>query len=193
MARSLFINGPTLITVKGNSNTSLATIQELGLSDQPIRLSFNLRHMDVNIDAYGGEIPFELQAKLVDVSLNMTLVHVDYTILEAVLAESMGGASAVSPGVLPIAGATMGGAGARFSANWHYVELGITSPVGGVPWRFANCYLTGQPYEIPLGTERSIINLNFRCIPYSSDPYSAGGTTGGATLGYQLWDHVTPS
>jgi hypothetical protein len=190
MARDLFINGPTLVTVKGCPATGIATMQELGLSDNPIRMQFNTRHMDVHVDAYGGEVPFEIQSKLTDVIIDMTLMHVDYTILEVCLAESMGGLGAVGPGVLPVAGQRLGNNVGRFSTSWHFIELGLTSPVGLIPWRFSNCYLTGQPYEIPLGTERSIMKMQWRCIPYAVDPYAAGGVYGGGTLLYQMWDHI---
>jgi hypothetical protein len=191
MVRDLFINGPTLVTVKGNIGTTISTISELGLSDNPIRVSLNERHMDVNVDAYGGEIPMELQYKLVDVNINMTLMHIDPDVLDACLKETRGGAAAV--GTLTTAGSRLGNNAARFAAAWHFVELGLTSPIGLKPWRFYNCYLTGQPLEIPLGVERSIFVVNFRCIPYTNDPYSAGGTTGLGTAGYVLWDNVIPS
>lgn len=190
MARDLFINGPTLVGVKGSVSTALANLIGLGLSDMPIRVSFNGRHMDVNVDAYGGEIPMEIQYKLTDVVIAMTLMHVDMDVLRVCLAESMGGMGAAGDGVLPIPGARLGNNAALFAATNHYISLNISSPVGNLPWRFKHCYLMGNPLEIPLGTERSIITVAWRCIPYTTDPYAAGGTVGGGTLNYPLWDHT---
>lgn len=190
MARDLFINGPTLVGVKGNVNTAVANLTGFGLSDMPIRVSLNSRHMDVNVDAFGGEVPFEIQYKLTDVNINMTLMHIDRDVLDVLIMESMGGAAAI--GTLTGAGSRLGNNVARFAANWHYVSLNISSPVGGKPWRFYNAYLTGQPMEIPLGTERSIFILNFRAIPYCQDPYAAGDDAepGDGAEGYVLWDHT---
>lgn len=186
MARDWFINGPLMVLVKGNPLTGIGTIQQLGLTHSPVRVRHNYRHMDLSLDAFGGEIPAEMQCKLQDVFVDMDLVHVDATVLEICMAESLGGMGTVGVGTLPLAGARLGNNFARFGAGWHYIGLNLASTVNGIPWRFSNAYLTGQPLDFPLGSERSIITLTWRVIPYSPDPFNLGLYS----YGYTLYDHV---
>lgn len=186
MPRDLMINGPLMVFVRGNPLTAIGSLSQLGMSDGPVRVRHNFRHMDVNLDAWGGEVPFEIQCKLQDVMIDMTLVHVDYALLEVCVAESIGGMGAVGVGTMPLAGARLGNNSFRFAAGNHYIGLNLGAPVNGVPWSFKHCYLTGQPFEIPLGSERSIIAMSWRCIPYIPDPFNAGLFS----LGQILYDHL---
>ena len=46
------------------------------------------------------------------------------------------------------------------------MSVHIASPVEAKPWRFPTAYLTNRPMELPLGTSRSLVILNWRAIPY---------------------------
>lgn len=187
MSRGWFINGESMVSVKGNTGTGISSITQLGLSDGPIRVSADFRHRDINLDAFGGEIPPDVQFMLAAVNVSMGLIHVDRDVLDACLRESMGGSATI--GAVARAGVVLGGGVARFAAGWHYVGLNILSPVANKPWRFYAAYLTASPMEHPLGTEKSVITVNWRCIPYALDPWGDG--TGAS--GVPIWDHTLDS
>lgn len=188
MARDFFINGETLVSVKGNTSSSISSLSELGLAEGPIRVTPDGKHMDINVNAWGnGEVPPEVQYFLSEVRIQMALVHVDTTVLRECVRLSMGGASA--EGTLPHTGARMGNNAARFAAGNNFIGLNLSSPIGGLPWRFYYAYLTGPPIDWPLGTERSVIGLNWRVIPYTQDMYNGGN----GSLGAVLWDHTNDS
>jgi len=185
MARDFQINGPCLVQVKGSSSSAIGTLQQLGLSDQPIVVSIIDRRLDIQVDAW-GQVPPEVQFMNAEALVQMTLVHYDRTILNACVAESMAGANAGAVGTLPVTGARMGNNAARFAATNHYIGLNLTSPVGGLPYRFFYSFLTGPMAEVPVGAERSIVRLNWRVIPYTTDPYGNGAGAGGQAL----WDNT---
>src|SRR5581483_5195340 len=143
MGRDFQINGETMVYVKGSNASAIASITELGLSEGPITLTLDFRHRDINVDAWGGEIPPEVQVMLAAVNISMPLIHLDRDILDTCIRESMGGAPAI--GQLARAGARMGNNTVRFSAANHYIGLNLASPVGNKPWRFFTSYLTGPP------------------------------------------------
>lgn len=187
MARDFDIPGPALVLVKGRSDSVIGALSELGLSDQVINVQLNFRHKDITVECW-GELPPEVQFKLADIRISFNLVHFDRTVLEACLNESMGGAPAF--GQLAGAGYRLGNNKPRFGAGGvngnHYIGLNITSTYNGVPWRFLHCYMEGTPAEFPLGVEKSIVRTNWRCIPYTQDPYNGGAGAYGVTL----CDHV---
>jgi hypothetical protein len=195
MGRGWYINGPTMVAVKGRSDIAINVLTQLGLAESPIQVSFELHHKDINLDAFGSEVPPEVQAKIAAVNISMDLINFDQAVADVCLMESMGGSAAV--GVLPPAGALLGNSVPRFSpANTvaannvvttgnHLIGLNLSSPNFGKPYRFIFSYLTQTPYTIPLGTEKSVLRLNWRCIPYIIDPWNAGL---GAS-GVQLWDN----
>ena len=190
MARDFFINGECLVRVKGNVNTTISSLSELGLSEDPIVVTPDLKHTDLNLDAWGSEVPADVQFKLAAVTVRMKLIHFDRAVLDTCLIESMAGAGNIAGagliGMLARAGRRMGGGNARFAANNHFIGLNLTSPSeANKPWRFYSAYLTGPPMEMPLGTEKSVVALNWRVIPYTQDPW--GGGTGAD--GVRLWDH----
>lgn len=188
MARHYFINGESMVAVKGASNTGIGSLQNLGLAEGPIQWTPEFSHLDVKIDAWGNTFPNDVQWMLACVNISMTLVHFDPAILDICIAESMAGASAA--GTLQRAGILMGGNGiARFSPGNHYIGLNITSPVEAKPYCFLHCYLAQSPVVFPLGTERSLVQLNWRCVPYAPDPF--GGGTG--AQGVQLWSNTLDS
>jgi hypothetical protein len=121
---------------------------------------------------------------LAEVVIPMRLVHFDLTILRACMAESMAGA--VTDGTLKRAGARMGNNSLLFSATNHFISLSITSPDGAFPWRFRSAFLSTTPVTFPVGTEKTVVQMNWRVVPYQIDPY--GGGTGAE--GLVLWDHT---
>ncbi len=183
MARDIFENGVVMVSVKGRADSNIPILTQLGLADTPIRMDFDLRHMDIQVDAYGREIPFDVQAKLGAVFVSMNLVHVEHGVLREVVRLNMG--NTIIEGVMPRAGQRLGGGFPRFAPGWNYVSLNLTSPVAGLPWRFYNAYLTQRPLQWSIGTERSLIPVTFRCIPYTPDPWNAGFGSAGVVL----WDH----
>jgi hypothetical protein len=182
MASDLLINGETTVQVIGAAGSAIATLQELGLTEDQIRITPRWRHRDMNVDDFGTEIPPDVMWMLADCLIRMTLVYVDRAILNAVLKESMCGGAAL--GSLKAAGTPMGGGEALKSTENHYIELRLTpaAPVIGRQWTFPATYLAEQPYEEPLGVERSLVKLTFRAIPFV--PFSAGAEllSTGATL-----------
>ncbi len=184
MARDFQIPGESLVLVKGAADSGIAVLSELGLADSSIHVRPNFVHQDINVDAWGPRIPADVQWFLSDVTINMTLVHYDNLILDICVQQSM--ASTGQFGTMGRAGQRMGNNTPRFGAGNRLVSLNITSPVLGQPWRFFFCYLSSPPVEFPLGTQRSLIVMNWRAIPFTQDPY--GGGTG--ALGYPLWDNV---
>lgn len=171
-----------MITVKGSSSAPLInTLQQLGLAASQIRISFDFKHSDVNADAWGKE-PFEIQFMLAEANITMDLIHFDMPVLQDCLRESQGGAAGqAAEGTTPRAGARLGNNAARFAATNHFIGLNISCPVGGggvagsvLPWCFYFAYLTGPPVQIPLGTEKSILQCNWRAIPYTTDPWGSG-------------------
>ena len=69
MARTFFVNGESMVTVRGNSSSSIGSTTQLGLSDGPIRISIEFRHKDIQVDAFGGEIPPDVQWMLAAASI----------------------------------------------------------------------------------------------------------------------------
>lgn len=185
MARSIVINGETLVLVKSSPNTTISSATELGLADSPIVISINMKYDDVIVDAWGEQVPADVQTFLTDVNITMRLVHFDQAVLRECIGLSMG-VQAGNEGQLPHAGQLLGNGNARFVNGNNYVSLNLTSPILGLPWRFYNTYLVGNTPRWPLGTKRSLIDLTWRAIPYIADPYQSGSGASGQTL----WDHV---
>ena len=187
MSRDFFINGESLISVKGAAGSTIANLSELGLAEGPVSVTIDLRHLDINLDAWGNQIPADVQVMIAAANISMGLIHMDRSNLDECLRLSMGGPTSI--GMVSRAGTRMGANTARFAAGWKYVSLNTYSPVAGKPWRFYNAYLTGPPMVFPLGTEKSVSVLNWRAIPYTTDPWQ-----GGAGAANQiLWDHTLDS
>lgn len=206
MTRDYYVAGESMVSVKGNPQAGGGLIQnltQLGLSDGPIPLSFQFKHEDINVDAWGGKnVAAEVQTMLSEINIRMTLMHWDRSVLAACVEESMGGTGV--EGTLVRAGTRLGGAvgggpgNARFAVGNHFLGLNIQCPVansnfpGFGHWRFYFAYLSQSPLEFPLGTEKSAIQLNWRVIPYTRDPWGgldAGTAVGTGAQGYVLFDH----
>lgn len=194
MARDIFINGETMVRVRSGADSAIAAVKDLGLADGGIHIRLNSNHLDVTADAW-GKAPFEIQYLLSDVIISMTLVHFDRTWLDECVRLSMGGGPA-SVGRTSRAGKRMGGGVAQFAAGNAFIGLALSSPVGSKPWRFYYSYLTGPPLEFPLGNERSLVQLNWRAIPYTDDPWGGGVAQPTTTAGQGadeaiIWDHAS--
>ena len=187
MSRDFYINGESLVSVKGRDASGFGTLTQLGLSEGPIVLTFDFRHRDINLDAWGREIPADVQWMLASVSITIPFIHFDPDVLASCLMESMGGAPAF--GQTARAGQRMGGGAARFAAGNRYIGLNLSSPGAARPWRFYFSYLTQTPVSWPLGTEKSIVTTHWRAIPYTTDPWNGGLGAQGAVI----WDNTADS
>ena len=161
---------------------------QLGLADSPIAITIDVKYDDVIVDAWGQEVPIDVQMFGTEARISMTLVHFDPSVLRACIALSMGFPSA--EGQVARAGTLMGGNQPRFTPGNNFIGLNIASPVAGLPWRFYQTWLTGPSVDWPLGTKRSLVRLNWRAIPYPPgtppDPYNGGF----GSLNVPLYDHV---
>lgn len=174
MARTWYIAGECLVKV---SNQALGGVQELGLAEGPIQVNPRFHHLDMRVDAMGGQAPPETQFMLMESSISMSMINFDYAVLNSCIQSSMGGAPAV--GTMPRAGSLMGNSVALGAAGNNLITVGITSPVAPAPWKFMACYLTDFPW--PLGTEKSVVHLTWRAIPFTPDPSTA--------LNVVVWNH----
>lgn len=187
MPRDFFINGESMVYVRSPSSVLIGAATQFGLADSPIRVSLDFRHLEIEVDAWGRQVPPEVQCMLASCNITMTLVHFDRAVLDECWRLSLGGTDAA--GTLPRAGARLGNNAAFGAVNNYYVRLGISSPVSNKPWVFKHCYMTGNPGEFPLGTERSVVTVNFKAIPYTRDPWNDGA----GALDQVLWDYSDPT
>lgn len=193
MSRDYFINGESLVLVKATG----LNLSQLGLAAGPIRITPNYRHMDINVDAW-GQAPADVQWMLADANISMTLIHFDRGVLDTCLGLSQGGTPVTSHGAPTFAraGIRLGGGVNSLAAGNSYIRLNITSPVSAGPtrpWLFYSTYLTGPPMEFPLGTEKSMVQVNWRAVPYTLDPYTGAGPANNAGTGagnFILWDYT---
>lgn len=183
MAAGYFINGESLVTVKGPSGSSISSLSTLGVTDSPIHVSPTLHHDDIHTDPTGPSVPPDLQVFGGEAYIRMTMIYFDVAVLDACVALAQAGSTA---GTLARAGILMGGSAARLAAGNNYIGLNISSPVGGRPWRFLTAYLAREPFSWPLGTGRSAVALTWRAIPYVLNPISG-------LAGAVLWDRSADS
>lgn len=187
MTRDFFINGETMVSVKGPAGSAISSLTELGLTDEGVvTITPQIFHDKITVDAW-GDAPPEIQVRLGILTVSMTLVHFDPAILEECWRLSMGGPATV--GMVARAGARMGNNVARFAAGNNFIGLNCYSPIAGRPYRFYYAYLQGNPATWPLGTKRSLVQLNWEVVPYTQDPWQAGL---GAT-NQILWDRTLDS
>lgn len=194
MARGFQIAGECMVLVKGNTNSSINAISQLGLCSDSVDVSYGIVHQDIKVNAWGNMgPPPEEQCFLSDVTVSMSLVHFDEAVLKECVRLSMGGAPV--EGQMPRTGALMGGQVARFAAGNNYIGLNLTSPVAGNPYRFYYARLAAQPFRANMGTERQLVVLNWRVIPYTTDPWGGSPAqpntvAGTGSLGALLWDRT---
>lgn len=82
-------------------------------------------------------------------------------------------AGGLAPGGMPL-----GRGVPLLSSGNHFVSVNLSSPYLGLPLRFRACFLAEEPFTLPLGTEASLLSLQFRCIPYA--PVVSISQTGGS-------------
>lgn len=186
MARAYYTNGESMVLVKGRSDSTIGTLSQLGLTDSPIEILLDYKHLSIGVDAY-GYVPPELQGMGMMARINMQLVHFDENILQACVQESL---AAPAEGQLGHAGALIGNGQPLFTPGVltgnKFISLNIQSAIGQQPWRFPTCCLLEQPLRWPLGAERSLVKISFLAVPYSADPWNNGNGSYGVTL----YDHV---
>lgn len=184
MGRDFFIAGECMVSVKGAADSYISQLTQLGLSSDPISVTFAHAHKEMKVDAWGGPGngvgPPEIQFFGGDAQVQMTLIHYDHIILDACLLESRGIASqnfagnTSRNGQIGRTGARMGNNKARFAAGNRFFSVNISSPVSGKPYRFWYCYMPMPPVIFPLGTEKTVAQVTFRAIPYTTDPWGDG-------------------
>lgn len=184
MSRTIFVNGESLVYVKGPQGSAIAALSELGLAQEQLRITLNPKHEGVALDAWGGEgSPMDIQIMLASVTVTMTLLHYDPDVLEECVRLGMGGSAF---GKLGRAGKLMGNGLSRFAAGNNFIGLNVASPVGQRPWRFLYSHTTGPAADYPLGARKSVVTVNWTVVPYTTDPWQGGS---GAT-DYILFDRT---
>ena len=180
MAAVIFENGPTIVSVKGPSGSSISSLSTLGVADSPITVSQKNSFDNVIVDPFGPSVPVDLQYNLTEMMVSMNLIYFDETVLRECMRLSNAGGSAA--GTMPRAGTLMGGGNARFAAGNNFIGLNLSSAVESVPWRFYSAFIADS-FNWPLGTQRSSLNIVWRCIPYSVNILSG-------SAGALLYDHT---
>jgi len=208
VTRDFVINGEALVKVKfGDHILELpfgesGTLHELGLAVDEVRITPTYHHRDISPDDYGGQAPAEVMTLLAEAEIRMRLVHYDVDVLDAVLAESQGLDGALFfAGRLAPAGTLLGGfsqrVAGRIASGCHFMSLNILSPQLNFPWRFPAAYLQQPPIDLPLGVRRTLVDLNWRAVPYTVPPLTVlpvvGNPIGPGEIlssGVVLWDHT---
>lgn len=164
---------------------------QLGLTIDPVRILPRYVHRDVFTDDFGPDVPVETLWNMAECNIAMTLVHYDAALLSVCMGSSMGAGTSLLndvDGAMGPAGRPMGFGRGLGTALCNYITLYL-KPAQSTwePYRFLATYLNSQPLEIPYGTERTLVKLNWRCIPYreltTAEISSAAGIV--------LWDHET--
>lgn len=212
--RDFNTNGETMIFVLGGAHMSgrpigfntggISGLQtsywELGLSDEAVSIRPNFRFQPLHINDYGGTKgpPAEMLWMGGEVDIEATLYHYDLKVLDACMAESMGGmtvkgSSPNTSGYLAgqymnMPGIPLGNDKALLASGNHYISILLASPQLNFEWRFPACYMTGPPLEIPLSTNASMVKVNFRSIPYAS--YFGGFLNNIISSGKTMFNHT---
>ena len=170
--------GPTMIYALGGKHLSgqaLGSVSELGLCSDQVKITPTFTHEDIQCNDFGPKAPPDVMARLADVRLQMTLIHYDEDVLDALMNESTGGGSYFQvlgnnflhpAGMLAPNGTPLGGGRPMYMSGNHLVSIGVTSPDLGKSYTFVSCYMDEQPCVIPLGSEASQVEVTFRAIPY---------------------------
>lgn len=157
MSRRYIIYEECMVMVKIGASTPV----ELGLTSEPIHIAERLYHHDINIDDFGPNIPAAVLTMGGDVTIRMTLVHYDPDVMDDCIAQAKGRSDGF-PGVLGAVGTPI------FSRPRGLgIRLNLI-PLKEKPWRFFSAHLDGNPLEIPIGTERTLLAANWRALPNKS-------------------------
>ncbi len=208
MANAYNINGETMVMAKGGAHFAtvpglggivMSQPTQVGLASDSIRITPTFRHTNVPSADFGPAVPPEVMFNLAHVDISMGLIFWDNQVVDLCMAEAMGGLGAgFGAGKMQPAGQMLGRGRPLLASGNSFISMVLLSPVLGIPWRFPASYLTAPPLEIPLGTKASLIQLNWRAIPYASPLLSGGNFTSGnprgkdvLSSGVVLWDHFT--
>lgn len=175
-----------MISVKGAANSLIANTSQLGLSQDAIQITEYFIQDDIGVDAYGNTgspNPPDMQIFGSFAVFETNLVHYDPIILQECIRLSFG--NAPTEGSQARAGTLYGSNVPLYAANNCYISVGVSSPVGNIPWTFLSCHMSERPFVYPLGTKRSVVQVRWRAIAYSVDPWN-GGT---GSLGVPVYTH----
>lgn len=183
MARQFVINGETLVSVwildPTVNDPTTYVMAELGLAEKNVTIIPKYYHKDINVDDFGPNVPADVLAMIAECQIGMTLVNFDTEVLNKCLSESIGGGTA---GTMPGAGIPMGATKPLYTKGNHYIGLYLQSPILEQPWYFPATYMPNPPMEFPIGTEKTLVKLTWRAIPYVvPDPNTNSLSTGGPT------------
>jgi hypothetical protein len=194
MARDFQVTGPCIVKVKSNGPLArnqgqggFPGVWELGLTSDQISITPVYYHKDIHPDDYGPGAPAEVMTNLQEIRVKMNLVHYDEDILFRCWTMSMGGSPAGLTGVMAGAGALLGNGKPMFVSGNNFISLSIDCTDVDKRWRFPSSYITPPgPIVFPIGTERTVATVNWRCIPYvmsgNRPPLSGELTSFGALL-----------
>lgn len=179
MSRNFVVYGEFIVSVSG---TFFDEIEELGLTAEPVRIVPIYNHRDIPTDGFGPNVPVETLWNMGECLIYMTLVNYDTNVLGRCYRASMGGGNPDFvdednlDGFMGPAGIPMGGGAGIGQGGNYYTSLHLYPTQDGAyePYRFRACYLNSQPLEIPIGTERTLVRLGWRCIPYQKLVVTAG-------------------
>lgn len=197
MARGYTVFGEFIVSVSGGL---FDEIEELGLTAEPARIVPVYNHRDIPTDGYGPNVPVEVLWNMGECLLFLTLVNYDTEVLGRCYRSAMGGGNPDQgddtdlDGFMGPAGRPLGFGRRIGTAANYYVTVHLFPTDDGQynPYRFIACYLNSQPLEIPIGTERTLVRLCFRVIPYqrliveNNVPQEISSTTG-----WPLFDFVS--
>jgi hypothetical protein len=171
-----------MVSVKARPDSPIPVLTQLGLSDQQITVRFDLNHDELPVNAW-GKTPADIQVMLGGATISIPLIHFDDLVLAACFQLSCGAPVGGQFGRLARAGQRLGNNLPRFAPvgtpdnngvmqpGNNYIGLNIISPVEGIPYRFWYAYMTGPPLVLPLGSEKSVAQTQWRAIPYTQDPF----------------------
>ena len=175
MARSFNIVGETLVFVEGNgqflssgTTSEDPVLYELGLCRDDILIRPRFFHQDIRIDSFGTRIPSEIMSDIMDVEIQMNLIHFDTDVLYRCFSNSMGGSDFINTGKLSAAGTLMNNMIPVGCSGNHYISLYLVpGRDSGNNVRFLQTMIS-QPYltEQPLGTTTQTIKTVWRAVPY---------------------------
>lgn len=200
IGRALNTAGEVLVMVKGGAHYSgqmLGNPTELGLAVEKIQIIPTFHREDVHVDSLGARAAADVMVMAGEVQIKATLIHYNKNLLELLVSESMGGAGFIPlpnsvgfagrAGRFAPAGTLLGGRKVMYASGNHFfsVSLYMGDPQeSGAPYRFRQCHMTDRPMVMPLGTTTSMVEVNFRAIPYLR-PITGSlivSTTSGSTL-----------
>lgn len=165
MPRDWYIAGDVMVKIVVPSG--LSTGDELGLSEEPIRISPTFHYLPIHCDAYGGVVPVEKLWMLGQSNIDMTLVHYNSVLWQYLVKLGMAGGLAPGDAQMGAAGTPMGGNAAVGDNACNYFKLIIeASEVNS--YIFPYCHLAEQPTTLPLGSAFSRTHLSVTSFPYAT-------------------------